>query len=80
MGSASKESETTVLRPPSRRREEMKRNKRRKEMKAILRGKKWKEIDVEYIGRTQNVRFYKDKSDGKVYPEDVLELKEYYGG
>lgn len=49
-------------------------------MKAILRGKKWKEIDVEYIGRTQNVRFYKDKSDGKVYPEDALELKEYYGG
>ena len=49
-------------------------------MKAILQGKKRKEIDVEYIGRTQNVRFYKDKSDGKVYPEDALELKEYYGG
>ena len=49
-------------------------------MKAILRGKRWKEIDVEYIGRTQKVRFYKDKSDGKMYPEDALEFKEYYGG
>ena len=49
-------------------------------MKAILRGKKWKEIDVEYIGRTQKVRSYKDKNDGKVYPEDVLELKECCGG
>lgn len=49
-------------------------------MKAILRGENWKEIDVEYIGRTQKVRFYKDKNDGKVYPEDALEFKEYYGG
>ena len=49
-------------------------------MKAILRGENWKEIDVEYIGRTKEVRFYKDKNDGKVYPEDVLEFKEYYGG
>lgn len=36
-------------------------------------------IDVEFIGETSKTRFYKDK-EGNVYPEDVLEFKEYYGG
>lgn len=39
-----------------------------------------KEVDVELIGKTTKVRFYKDKSNGKVYPEDALKFKEYYGG
>lgn len=38
-----------------------------------------KEVDVEFIEETSKVRFYKDKSDGKVYPEDALKFKEYYG-
>ena len=39
-----------------------------------------KEVDVEFIGETSKVRFYKDKSDGKVYAENALEFKEYDGG
>lgn len=39
-----------------------------------------KMVDVEHVGQTDKTKFYKDKGDGKVYPEDVLEIKEYYGG
>lgn len=50
-------------------------------MKAWLKiNKERKEVDVEYIGETKKLKFYKDKSDGKAYSEDVLEFKEYYGG
>lgn len=49
-------------------------------MKAWLTFGEKKEVDVEYIGETPKVKFYKDKNNGKVYPEDALEFKEYYGG
>ena len=48
-------------------------------MKAYLKYDRKIIVDVVYVGRTQKVKFYKDK-DGKVYPDDVLEFKEYYGG
>lgn len=50
-------------------------------MRAFIKVKgKIKEIDVEYIGKRGEVTFYKDKSDGKVYSDNYIELKEYYGG
>lgn len=48
-------------------------------MKARLKSNRKAIVDVVFIGETPKVRFYKDK-DGKVYSEDVLEFKEYYGG
>ena len=48
-------------------------------MKAILVTNR-KIVDAEYIGETSTTRFYKDKNNGHVYPEDVLEFIEYYGG
>lgn len=50
-------------------------------MKAILklRGKR-EEVDVKPIGQTDKTIFYKDEKNGNVYPKDVLEFKEYYGG
>jgi len=50
-------------------------------MRATLKSKPpRKEVDVEYIGEISKGRYYKDTHDGKVYPEDYLEFKEYYGG
>lgn len=48
-------------------------------MKAILKANRKVILDVTFIGETTKTKFYKDK-DGKVYPEDVLEVKDYYGG
>ena len=48
-------------------------------MKAILRHNRKVIVDVVFIGETSKTKFYKDK-DGKVYPEDVLDWVEYYGG
>lgn len=48
-------------------------------MKAVLKDTR-EVIDVEFIGETSKMKFYKDKNDGKVYPEDVIEIYEYYGG
>lgn len=49
-------------------------------MKAILKlGRERKEVDVKYVGKTHEVKFYQDTKDQRVYPEDVVEFKEYYG-
>ena len=48
-------------------------------MKAILKSNRKVIVDVVYVGRTKNTKFYKDK-EGKVYPEDELDFVEYYGG
>lgn len=50
-------------------------------MKAIIRNSKgYKEITIEYIGKTVKTKFYKDISTNKIYSEESIELKEYYGG
>lgn len=48
-------------------------------MKARLKSNRKVIVDVAFIGETPKTKFYKDK-EGKVYPEDMLEFKEYYGG
>lgn len=48
-------------------------------MKAYLKSKN-KLLDVVLIGKTPKQNWYKDTLDGKVYPADELEFKEYYGG
>lgn len=49
-------------------------------MKACIKFKKKILVDVEYVGKTPKTRFYQDKETKKVYSEDELEFKEYYGG
>lgn len=49
-------------------------------MKAYLKTKKRKEIEVEFVGNARAKNWYVDKNTRAVYTENDIELKEYYGG